>query len=717
MTEKDKLLKAKIPCPETGIECKHTFCSICEPLFHCGINAYVKDDKIIKVEGLPGFPVSKGMLCTKGATNRQFIYRKDRLTTPLKRVSPKGGEGEFVPITWDEAYEEIAKRAAPIKEKYGPESFVFIAGYAKWYRAMLQRLCHSFGSPNFGTESSTCHTSTVEAWKDMTGMFSVNNTAFSNCYILWAANPYYSKYVQVKGLYEGKARGMKIIVVDPRKTPSAIKLADLHLQIKPGTDAALAFGMAKIIIDNGWADMDYINKYVHGFEEYKKEVEKYDLDTVASITGLKKEDIYKAAEMYACNGPASISQSGAPIVHHINGYQTFKAIMSLAAITGNYDRKGGNIPAGETFSHQWAGFETCEHQYTHETYPENAPKRIGYGRFPLWEKFIPECQLTDLVRHTLTGDPYPLKGMFAFGFNTRMMPQSHKMLEALDSLDFMVSIDLFMTDACKHADIVLPACSVFEREEFKVYPTGDVWYVDPVIPPVGESRPDSRIISELVPVLGIDDPLLASGYRAFVDYSLKDCKLNVEDCRTDMPIKSPDAKPYQEYAYVKAGLKTPSGKFELYSETIASLEGCGLSPVPTYDAPYDGEDTEKYPLTLSVGARVPYALHSRLHEVPWLRSFHPTLRVDINDEDAEALGIELNDIVIVENQNGRVRVAANVTSRQLKGTIQIYHGRKEADANELVNLDHLCPYSGYPGYNCVQARVYKEVRDEAETQA
>lgn len=714
MTETDRLLKAKIPCEETGIECRHTFCSICEPLFHCGINAYVKDEKLIKVEGIPEYPLSNGMLCTKGAANRQFVYRKDRLTTPLKRVSAHGGEGEFVPISWEEAYDEIARRIKPIREKYGPSSAVFFAGYAKWYRAMLQRLCHSFGSVNFGTESSTCHTSTVEAWKDMTGMFSVNNTANSNCYILWAANPFYSKYVQVAGLYKSKERGMKIIVVDPKKTPSATKLADIHLQIKPGTDAALALGMAKIIIDNGWTDMEYIKKYVHGFEEYKKEVEKYDLETVAKITGLDPEDIYRATEMYALNKPSSISQSGAPIVHHINGYQTFKAIMSLTAITGNYDRVGGNIPAGETFSHQWANFETKEHQYIHETTPQNGPKRIGYDRFPLWEKFIPECQMTDFVRQAKTADPYPLKALFAFGMNNRMLPQPHEVLEVLDEMEFVVSVELFMTDVCKHADIILPACTSFEREEFKVYPGGKVWYIKPVIPPVGQSKPDSQIISELVPVLGIDDPLLASGYRKFVDYCLQDCKLTVEDClASDMPISSPDAVPYKELEYLEKGLMTPTGKFELYSESIASIPGCGLSPVPTYDAPYDEEDAEQYPFILSVGARIPYALHSRLHEVPWLRTFHPTLRVDINDEDAESLGIELNDTIVVENSNGKVRVCANVTSKQLKGTLNIYHGRKEADANELVALNHLCPYSGYPGYNCVHVKVTKEAAYEA----
>ena len=709
MTEQEKLLKAKIPGPETGIECRRSFCSICEPLFHCGINAYVKDDKVVKIEGIPGYPMSDGMLCPKGLSNREYMYRADRLTTPLKRVNPHGGEGEFVPVSWEEAYAEIGKHIPAVKEKYGADSVLFFAGYAKWYRAMLQRLCHSFGSVNFGTESSTCHTSTVQAWKDMTGMFSVNDTAHSSCYILWAANPFYSKYVQVKGLYEAKARGMKIIVVDPRKTPSATKLADLYLQIRPGTDAALALGMAKVILDNGWIDQDYVNRHVHGLKEYAQEAGKYDLDTAASITGLKKEDIYKAAEMYALNGPASISQSGAPIVHHRNGYQTFKAIMSLTAITGNYDRVGGNIPAGETFSHQWAGFETREHEYTFATQPKNGHKRIGAERFPLWDRFVTECQMTDFIRQTETGKPYPIKAVMAFGLNVRMLPQPHEIIRALDNMEYVVSTDLFMTDACRHSDIILPVCTSLEREEFKVYPGGRVTYIQPVVPPVGSNRPDSQIIAELVPVLGIDDPLLAKGYREFVDYSLQDCRFTVGDClAADMPIQAPDAAPYRERAYSEGGLKTPTGKFELYSETVAAMPETGLSPVPTFDTPDDGQDAEKYPYVLSIGARRPYALHSRLHDVPWLRSFSPEPTVDMNDEDAAALGIELNDWVRLENGYGCIRARANVSAKQLRGTLNIYHGRSDADANELVPPEHLCPYSGYPGFNCVRIQVVKE---------
>lgn len=705
MTELDKLLKAKIPCAETGIEVKRSFCSICEPLFHCGMNAYVKDNEVIKVEGIPGYPMSNGMLCTKGAANREFMYRKDRLQYPMRRVGPRGS-GEFERITWEEAYEEIGRRLPAIKERYGAESVIFFAGYAKWYRSFLQRLAHGFGSPNFGTESSTCHMATVEAWKDMTGRFSINDTNRSATYLCWAGNPYHSKYVQLRGLYAAKERGMKIVVIDPRITPTVSKLADIHLRLRPGTDAALALGMAKIIIDNDWIDHDYIEKHVHGFEEYKAYVQQFDLPRVAEITGLDPDDIYRVAELYATNKPSSISQSGAAIVHHRNGYQTFRAIMSLTAITGNFDIAGGNIPAGETYSHQWANFETYEHDFIHDNTPNI--RRIGCERFPLWEKFIPEAQMTDFVNQFESGKPYPLKAMMAFGLNHRMFPEPHKILEVLDQMDFVVSTELFMTETCKHADIVLPACTSLEREEFKVYPGGFATYIQPAVPPVGESKPDTTIISELVGVLGIDDPLLASGYRKCVEWMIRDLHINIDECiAADLPIKVPDAVPYESRLYSKNGFETPTGKFELSSESIKQL-GIDLPAIPTYEDPYDGADAKEYPFTLSVGARLPHTLHSRLHEVPSLRSLRPDPMVDMSLNDANALGIELNDWVIVENESGSIRVRANPSAKTMDGMLQIYHGYKEADANELVPSVHLDEYSGYPGYNCVRCRIRKE---------
>ncbi len=168
MTELERKIKAKIPGPDTGIEVRHTLCDICSPGMHCGINAYVKDGKVIKIEGIDGHPSNDGRLCTKGLSNRQYLYREDRIPTPPKRVGERG-EGKFEPITWDEAYAEIAKGLNAAKEKYGAESVAFYSGYSKWYRQMLRRLAYAFGSPNYGCESSACYTAAFMAWKVAAG--------------------------------------------------------------------------------------------------------------------------------------------------------------------------------------------------------------------------------------------------------------------------------------------------------------------------------------------------------------------------------------------------------------------------------------------------------------------------------------------------------------------------------------------------------------------
>ena len=139
--------------------------------------------------------------------------------------------------------------------------------------------------------------------------------------------------------------------------------ADIFLKINPGTDGALALGMAKLIIDNGWADREYIEKYTYGFDQYKEMVDQYPLDRVSGITGLEPDLIYEAAKLYATNGPACTNFSASALVHHINGFNSHRAILCLSALTGNFDRAGGNVPNPPTYLHKPAGFKVREHEF------------------------------------------------------------------------------------------------------------------------------------------------------------------------------------------------------------------------------------------------------------------------------------------------------------------------------------------------------------------
>ncbi len=257
MTELEKRIAAKIPGEDTGIEVKQSFCSICAPGFHCGVDAYIKDGKLIKTEGTLAHPQNHGLLCTKGCSNRSFVYREDRIHTPLKRVGERG-EGKFEAISWEEAYDLIAEKLLGIREKYGANSVAFFSGYQKWYRFLLERFAYDFGSINFGTESSCCFTASKMAWMTMTGKMAKADMKNSHLHVAWGGGNHHSRYLNAKAEEELVERGDKLIVVDPRNTPMATRRAALHLRIKPGTDGLLANCIAGIIIKNGWQDMDYI---------------------------------------------------------------------------------------------------------------------------------------------------------------------------------------------------------------------------------------------------------------------------------------------------------------------------------------------------------------------------------------------------------------------------------------------------------------------------
>lgn len=716
MPDINKLTKAKIPCEGNGIEIKRTLCDICCPGMHCGVDAYVKDGKIIKLEGTKEHPRSHGLLCTKGAAGRQYVYREDRIKTPLRRVGERG-EGKFEPITWDEAYRIVADELLKVKKEYGADSVAFFSGYTKWYRQYLHRFAYSFGSINYGTECSTCFKASEMAWEATVGLNSDPDMENSNVILGFALNGFHSRYLVAPRLLRLKEQGKKFIIIDPRKTPATQKLADIHLQIKPGTDGALALGMANLIIENDWHDKEYIEKYTYGFEEYAEYVRQFTLERTAEITGLRKEDIYEAAKMYATNGPASITETSCSLTHHINGFQNYRAMICLNGLTGNFDRPGGQIPEKSTFYDMPAGYNMYEHEYYLDVQPDRKSKAIGCTKYPLWSKFMDEFQAMDMSRQILEGTPYPIKALYGAGMNAKMFPDTQKMYEALKSLDFFVDVDLFMTDTAKYADIVLPACTSYERGEFKAYIGGYATFTKPVIEPLYESKSDVQILKELADVMDLDDKLLREGYEAEINYMIRDLSITIEDMKaSDLPIKVPEARDVVPGEFTKNGMNTASGKFEFYSNYIAEFKDRGLNPIPTYCPTLDDEgmDEREYPYILVTGSRIPNAIHSRLHNVPWTRSLRPEPMVDINIEDAKELGVEKGDWVEIATITGEIRVKVNPSVKIRKGDVQMYHGYGEANANDLIGSTHTDPYSGYPGFKSSRCRLTPVKKQGAE---
>lgn len=707
MTELEKKIAAKIPGKDTGIEIKRTMCDICTPLNHCGIDAYVKDGVVIKIEGTKGHPMNDGKLCTKGACNRAYIYREDRIKTPMRRIGPKGS-GEFEPISWEEAYDEIAAKMLKIKETYGANSVMFYSGYAKHYRFMLQRMAYQFGSVNYSTESSACFTASRHAWMLNTGKFARPDLMNANLYLAWGSPTHYSRYTNANNMDRFRARGGKVISVDPRVTPFISKGEDLHLRVKPGTDGLLANCIAGIIIKQDKHDKEYIEKYVHGFDAYAEYVCSLDVAEVSKVTTVPEELIYQAADLIASVKPMSIENNITSVIHQTNGLQSVRAIFALSAITGNYNTIGGNFPLDFCFCEQGAGFKTRDEEFAEEKKPQSDVPMVGAERFPVWAKLSSQAQAMDMMRQIHEEAPYPIKCIYAHGMNHRMFPNTEYTLSALEKLDFFVDIDLFMTDTAKLADIVLPACSSFEREEFKVYPGGWAAYYMPAIPAMYESKSDEDIIRDLCRKMNIEDEYLCGGYRKCIEHVIEGTGLSMEEMiQSDLPVKAQMTMKPVPYAYLNKGCDTPTGKIELYSEVIAGIDKkYGLHPLPVYEEPKILPN-EEYPFILQTGVRIPNNIHTRLHSVSWARALRPDPMVDMSVEDAKQMGLKKGDMVEIYNNSGSIRVKVNPTTMVSSGQLYMYHGYPEADVAKLFEVDNFDPYSGFPNYKSVICNLKK----------
>ncbi|MDR2132698.1 MAG: molybdopterin-dependent oxidoreductase [Clostridiales Family XIII bacterium] len=687
--------------PLLSAEIRHTCCNICSS--HCGLDAYVERGKLVRVEAARP-PFGSGSLCPKGYANRGYLYRDDRIKTPLRRTG-KRGEGLFEPISWEEAYGEIAEKLGAAKRTFGPDSVAFYTGYSKWYRPYLHRFVHAFGTLNYGTESSSCFQSSFMANEVNAGVMTRPDLARSELFVAWGSNPFHGGNYGGQNFDALKERGLKILLIDPRVTPFS-SYADLQLRIKPGTDGALALYFAKRLIEEGRADLAFIERHVHGFPEFAAYAAGFGKDRTSRITGLSPAELEQAEALLFKARRFSMAAGGCGNIHHINGFQSLRAILSLSALTGNFDREGGNIPLchiDEERNKPNVPFD----EFIDEKRPRGTKPKIGSERFPLWSDLVDEYQAMDLSRQILEGTPYHIEAVFALGMNVRMFPGNARLFEALEKVPFYADVDLFMTDSARYADIVLPACSSFEREELVESPQG-VRLIRPVIEPLGEARSDAVILCDLAEKLELNDPIMRGGYKKCVKYLIRTIGVTYEDlCSSAQIFRIPGKEPYLPGSVLQTGFGTPTGKYELYSERIRAYPpSYGYEPLPVYAEPLEEvDDPEKLPLTLVAGGRLPFAFHSRFHRVKWARELRRDAAVDVSPQDAKALGIGQGDAVILESAHASIRLRANLTYMAPPGAVFLFQGYSEADVNSIVGINHLDPYSGFPGFRSVRCAL------------
>jgi anaerobic selenocysteine-containing dehydrogenase len=669
-------------------EVKDGICYMCTST--CPMKIHVRDGKVVKVDTAD----PNVNHCPRWKAQMDFIYHPDRLLYPLKRSGKRGGNN-WQRISWDEALDITADGLQKVKDEYGPESVVFWIAYTKEPRPYFHRLTHAFGSPNYCTESSTCFSATWVAANLTYGAEYSYMTASSadiepetRCKLIWGSAVITTPPVWQVNL-NAKEKGIKVIVVDPRRTQIAAQ-ADIHLQLRPGTDGALALGMMNIIISENLHDKDFLDKWTVGFEELEKLVQEYTPERVEKITAVPAVKIREAALLYARNKPAKLHLSANGTTHHANGVQNHRAIILLAALTGNIGVPGGNMPEPVP--------KIKPNDITLHERVNNMPPGVGATRFPIWTKRYHEMQSNAMVDQIESGKPYPIKALFSAGLDIQFFANSRRITNALKKLDFIAVTEYFHTPGTQIADIVLPIASWLERPILITENTDYIKLVQPAVKPPGECRSEWDIYSELAKRLGFGALFWDGNFEKCANHILKPLKITCKYLKTKPEGVKLETKPIPAKHYEKTGFRTASGKVEIASSV---LKEHGIEPLPVYREPPESplsqpELAKKYPLVMTTGARVMAYTHSQYRNIPQLRNLMPDPLVDINPADANRRGIKTGDTVTINSPRGSIRMKANVTDAILPGVVSLpHHWPGEANVNELVDDKTLDPISGF----------------------
>lgn len=657
-----------------------------------------------------------GRDCPRGQAQLDHQYHPDRLLHPLERVGPRGS-GEFRRISWDQALDKVAAGLAAARERHGAPAVGFFAGYTKEARPQLQRLAHAFGSPNYLTESGCCFSATMVAEK-LTYGYKLKTTSTvespsTRCLMVWSTNPAGSiPPFHDHHIAQGR-RYRRMIVIDPRRTQVADQ-ADVHLQIRPGTDGALALGFHHLIFENGWQDQAFLDEWASGLDAFRDYVSTFTPARVAAICGIDERQLRVAAGMFATIKPAQIAMSPTSTVQHSNGFQNHRALILLSAVTGNIDREGGNrFFNDKALPKSIDMFDVCVNEL---------PPRIGDDRFPIWTRYWPAAQSMLMPDCILEGRPQPLRALLAMGINTAMWPNSRRMERALGELDFFAVSDFFHNPATLQADIVLPAATHLERPALLAYPgcayQGEIRYRHQVLPARGEARPDAQMFLDIAVRLGMGEQFWQGDLEASwaemasgLPEAVRDQAYNDPDGAT---VFSADIDDLIDHGFLEGdrlwrlrGFKTTSGKIEFDS---AALRAAGHDGLPVYQEPAESplstpDLLTDYPLVLTSGGRNNWYTHSQQRNIAVLRARDPQPRVQLHPDDAGPRGIASGDPVMVSSRRGEVRFVAEVTDIIKPGVAHCFHGWNEANINELTDDRALDPISGFPPFKSLLCQI------------
>ncbi|MFH2011083.1 MAG: molybdopterin-dependent oxidoreductase [Pseudomonadota bacterium] len=731
------------------MQIKKSVCMWCHN--HCQVQLTIKNGRLVKQEANADHPraekISRNAVnaCLKARKAAEYFHHPDRLNFPLKRAGEKG-EGKWEQISWEQALDEIAGKLKDIIERYGPEAVSTSSGTGRSHDEYRTRFFNLLGSPTNVGMSYICYGPGAVASLALTGypIMLPSMSQKTKCYMYLGHNPEQSATrAWSPVLKRVKAGEAKLIVVDPRKTVPAEK-ADIWLQPRPGTDAALLMAMINTIISEELYDKDFVRDWCYGFDKLAERAQEYPPEKVSEITWVPANKIREAARMYATNTPGVITHTMG-IEHQPNCIEAINARIILTGLTGSLDVRGGE----DLRIHNPKLRSEHEIELNHMVSPEQRAKQIGADRFRI-ESFIGFDLLMEHVKVKLsrtdicfahagmvyeamiTGEPYPVRAMLTLSSNPIVTHvNTKKVYKALKSLDLYVVQDFFMTPSADLADYVLPGACWLERpcifNFWDSVPYLDV--AEEAFPPSVEGQYDRRTDYDLYRGLGIrlgqEKYWPWKNLEEALNYRLEPLGMTVQEIM-DKHAGFIPPPPRVEKRYEKEGFGTPTGKFELYS-TI--LEKLGYDPLPRFYEPVESpvsnpELAKEYPLVLITGGRHLPFYHSEWRQVDSARKKHPHPLVQINPKTASELGIEDGDWVWIESPRGRVRqkcryfegIDPRVVHGQhgwwfpeLPGEEPWLHGLFQSNINVLTtdDPDQCNPINGGWPMRTLMCRVYK----------
>lgn len=639
----------------------------------CALRVTVEGGRVTAIDPHSGNLATPEGACLKGLSYLERVYRPDRILHPLRRLP----SGDFEQVSWETVLGLIAEKLSATRAKHGPQSVLYYA--ASGTKGLLNGCGMAFWRAFGGcttTYGDLCWPAGLEATRLTLGE-NVHNApwdlANARLILMWGKNAAETNVHQMRFLEQALERGATLVVIDPRRTQTSER-AQLLLQPRPGTDGALALGLAHLLIASGDVDADFIGAHVQGFEAFAESVKAWTPERAAEVSGVPVDQIKHLAELLGRVKPMTLC-AGFGMQRYTNAGQTMRAMLALCALTGNFGKPGAG----------WV-------------YANLATQVFGPVKDPL--DFYPPKEGDGVVRVSVSTarlgrdllaqrDPAVTFAWIERGNPVSQNPETPAVLEALRRLDFRVVVDERMTDTAREADVILPSKSLFEQSDV----IGAYWHAylqlrQKVIEPPGEVKPETEIYWALGKRLGMADETLRrflpeasdAAVEAWLTKKLEPLGITLDQLR-EGPVVAPGAP---EVAFADLRFPTPSGRIELSSQEAAAR--WGVDPLPSYREPLESAASGRgrFPLQL-LTPNTKNGIHSQFLTLDVIRQFEPGPVLFLRPEDAAARGLKQGERARIFNDRGELRLPVSLDFGLRPGVVVVFNGWGLQDGG-TVNL-------------------------------